>query len=156
MCWPTTLASGLGAHAEEVRRRVPGASVVVQVDEPGLRSVLEGQVPTASGAGRHRRVHGPEADTALREVADAARGAGTRPVVHACAPQVPLSLLAGAGFEAISFDLGLVSGEERDAYASVLESGVDLWPGVADDDASAMRRMLPAVRSCSARWCCWP
>ncbi|MBW9205661.1 methionine synthase [Mumia sp. zg.B17] len=135
-----SLASGLAAHVEEVRRRVPAASIVVQVDEPGLRSVLEGQVPTASGAGNHRRVHPPEVDAALREVADAARGAGARPVVHTCAPRVPLSLLAGAGFEAISFDLGLVSGEERDAYASVLESGVDLWPGVADDDVSAMRR----------------
>ncbi|MGH1565081.1 methionine synthase [Mumia sp. DW29H23] len=135
-----SLASGIAAHVDEVRRRVPGAAVVLQVDEPGLRAVLDGQVPTASGIGRHRRVHDPEADASLREVASAVRGAGARPVVHTCAPRVPVTLLSGAGFEALSFDLSLVTADEYDAYAAVLEAGADLWPGVTGRDPSGLRR----------------
>ncbi|WP_370620030.1 methionine synthase [Mumia sp. Pv 4-285] len=137
-----SLASGVAAHVDEVRRRVPGASLIVQVDEPGLRAVLDGQIPTASGIGRHRRVHDPDADAALREVTAAVRGAGARPVVHMCAPGVPVTLLSGAGFEAISFGLALVPRADYDAYAAVLEAGVDLWPGATADDPSALRRTV--------------
>ena len=49
------LAEGVRAHVRDVRRRLPGAErLVVQVDEPALAAVLGGQVPTASGFGRHR------------------------------------------------------------------------------------------------------
>ncbi|MFD0776771.1 methionine synthase, partial [Streptomonospora algeriensis] len=43
---------GVLAHAGEVRKRVPGAELIVQVDEPCLPAVLAGAVPTASGYGR--------------------------------------------------------------------------------------------------------
>ena len=59
------LAEGLREHVDDVRRRVPGARLLVQVDEPALPAVLSGQVPTASGFGRHRTVHPPEASEAL-------------------------------------------------------------------------------------------
>lgn len=139
-----SLASGVADHVVEVSRRVSGASVLVQVDEPALRAVLDGQVPTASGIGRHRRVHDPEADAALAEVVRGIRGAGGRPVVHTCAPDVPVALLGGAGFEAISFDLDLVASTSYDAFAAVFEAGVDLWPGVAAprQDASDVRRRV--------------
>ncbi|KAA1420385.1 methionine synthase [Mumia zhuanghuii] len=137
-----SLASGVAAHVDEVRRRVPGASIVVQVDEPGLRAVLDGQIPTASGIGRHRRVHDPDADASLREVTTAVRAAGARPVVHSCSADVPVTLLSGAGFEAISFDLGLVRRAQYDTYAAVLEAGVDLWPGATAEDPTALRRTI--------------
>ncbi|QMW65187.1 methionine synthase [Mumia sp. ZJ1417] len=141
-----SLASGIGAHVLEVGRRVAGASVVVQVDEPGVRAVLDGQIPTASGIGRHRRIHEPEADAALREVVREIRGAGGRPVVHSCASDIPVTLLSGAGFEAVSFDLRLVAPRSYDAFAAVFETGVDLWPGIPDThlDPSALRRTADA------------
>ena len=55
------LAEGVATHLADVRRRVPAERVVVQVDEPALPAVLAGSVPTASGFGRHRVVHPPEA-----------------------------------------------------------------------------------------------
>jgi len=60
-----SLAEGLRDHLAGVQRRVPGASVVVQVDEPALPAVLAGAVPTASGFHRHRSVDAPAAGPAL-------------------------------------------------------------------------------------------
>jgi methionine synthase II (cobalamin-independent) len=101
---------------------------VVQVDEPSIVAVLSGGVPTASGFSRHRTVHPPEADALLRPVVEAVVAAGGRPVVHSCAPDVPVELLVGAGFTAVSFDLALARPD--DVWAEVFERGVDLWPGV--------------------------
>src|SRR5579864_8666290 len=44
-----SLAEGAAAYAADVAKRVPGAQVVVQFDEPALPSVAAGLVPTASG-----------------------------------------------------------------------------------------------------------
>src|ERR1700749_108480 len=51
---PAWLAEGAGAHAAEVTKRVPGARIVVQFDEPALAAVAGGEVPTASGLSRLR------------------------------------------------------------------------------------------------------
>ncbi len=46
----SSLAEGLTAHIQELRRRLPGVdSVVVQLDEPAASAVLEGSIPTVSG-----------------------------------------------------------------------------------------------------------
>ncbi|MEN3307275.1 MAG: hypothetical protein V7603_3477, partial [Micromonosporaceae bacterium] len=42
----TSLGEGLARHVAEVGRRVPGAQVLLQLDEPSLPAVLAGQVPT--------------------------------------------------------------------------------------------------------------
>lgn len=124
-----SLAEGLTTHLADVRRRFGRAEqVVVQIDEPAITAVLEGGIPTASGFGRHRTVHPPEADALLRRVVDAISAAGARPVVHSCAADVPVSLLAGAGFTAVSFDVGVV--EPDDSWSEAFEAGTDLWPGV--------------------------
>ncbi|CAN5245394.1 methionine synthase [soil metagenome] len=123
-----SLAEGLRDHVADLRRRLPLASIVVQVDEPALQAVLAGSIPTASGWGRHRTVHPPEVDASLRMVVDAIVESGARAVAHTCAPDVPIALLANAGFSAISFDLDLAV--VQDAWAEVYEQGVDLWPGV--------------------------
>ena len=57
------------------------------------------------------------------------------PVVHSCAPDVPVELLAGAGFTAISFDLGLARPD--DVWAETFERGVDLWFGVVPSTDTA-------------------
>ncbi len=123
-----SLAEGLRSHVADVRRRFSGAEIVVQVDEPAIAAVLNGRIPTASGWGTHRSVHPPEADALLREVVEAVTDAGARAVVHSCAEDVPVELLAGAGFTAISFDLGLA--RPADIWAETFEQGVDLWFGV--------------------------
>ena len=125
-----SLAEGLAGHVADLRKRAPKADLIVQVDEPALPGVLTGAIPTASGYGRHRSVDDPEADRLLRLVTDAIAAAGATPVVHCCAPNVPVALLGGAGFRALSFDLALARPGE--AWAAAFESGVDLWPGGGD------------------------
>ena len=128
-----SLAAGLADHVAGVRKRVPDASLVVQLDEPSLPAVLAGAVPTASGFSRHRTVHAPVAVEALGWVTAAVREAGATPVVHCCAGDLPVPLLQQAGAEALSFDLSLLAGRNAaagDDLAAAFDAGLDLWPGI--------------------------
>lgn len=125
------LAVAVADHVADVRRRLPAAAeLVLQVDEPALPAVLGGGVPTASGFGRHRTVHPPEASEALRWVLDAAHEAGAVPWVHCCAPDVPLDLLRGAGARGVLVDLSLLDADGHDAAAEALEAGDTVALGV--------------------------
>ncbi|PWN01578.1 methionine synthase [Nocardioides silvaticus] len=125
------LAIGVADHVADVRRRLPGAaSLVVQVDEPSLPSVLSGAVATASGFGKHRVVHPPEASEALGWVLDAVRDAGAEAWVHSCAPGAPLALVRGAGAVGLAVDLALVDADGHDALAEALEAGQTVVLGV--------------------------
>ena len=125
------LAEGLRDHVADVRRRVPGIErLVVQVDEPALASVLEARVPTASGFGRHRAVHPPEASDTLTWVLDAVTAAGGEPWVHTCAAGTPLGLLRGAGARGLSVDLSVLVAADLDQVAEAWEAGETVALGV--------------------------
>lgn len=124
------LGAGLRDHLADLRRRFPAASLILQVDEPAITAVLAGAVPTASGFGKHRTIQPPEADALLGHLVAAVHDVGARIVLHSCAPDVPVSLIVGARFDAISFDLSLAS--PSDDWAQAFEGGVDLWPGGQD------------------------
>jgi methionine synthase II (cobalamin-independent) len=124
------LAEGLRDHVADLRRRVPGADLLVQVDEPALPTVLAGGVPTASGLHRHRTVHPPEASQALEWVFAAVREAGATPVAHCCAADAPVDLLLGAGAQGVSVDLDVLRVGAYDALAGALEKGHAVMLGV--------------------------
>ena len=125
------LAEGLGDHVRDVRRRLPGVQrLVVQVDEPALASVLDGKVPTASGFGRHRVVHPPEASEALSWVLAAIAAEDADPWVHTCAAGTPLGLLRGAGARGLSVDLAMMSAADHDVLGEALEAGESVALGV--------------------------
>lgn len=118
------LAEGVRGHLADLRRRVRGVERwVVQVDEPALAAVVGGQVPTASGYGRHRSVDLPEASAHLEWVSAAIAEAGAEAWVHSCAPRTPWSLVAGTGVHGLSADLDQLGPEDLDTFAEVLESG---------------------------------
>ena len=126
-----SLAEGVRAHVRDLRRRVPGAtSLVVQVDEPALGVVLAAQVPTASGFGRHRAVHPPEASALLATVLSAIAEEGAEPWVHSCAPGVPWDLVRGAGATGLVLDLSMLSAGDHDTVAEALEAGTTVALGV--------------------------
>jgi len=127
-----SLAQGLRAHLGEVAKLVPKASLVVQIDEPGLPSVLAGRLPTASGFGRIRAIDPTTAAEGLRDVVAAAGDRYT--VVHCCAEDVPLVLLRDTGVKAISLDVTGLSPKAWESVAATVESGVDLWAGVIRTD----------------------
>nr|WP_062342184.1 methionine synthase [Herbidospora sakaeratensis] len=121
-----SLTEGLAAHIADVRKRVPGASLVVQVDEPGLPGVLAGTVPTASGFSRLAAVEGPLAAARLGQVLAAAEF----PIVHCCAPAVPFEVLRTAGAKGISLDAGLLRRRDEDALGAAIEAGTAFFLGV--------------------------
>jgi methionine synthase II (cobalamin-independent) len=131
------LAEGLRSHVADLRRRVTGADLVVQVDEPALPAVLAGRVPTASGFHRHRSVDAPAASAALELVIAAVRDAGAVPVVHCCAADVPVSLLTGAGAAGVSVDLDVLAPAAYDDLAGLLEQGRPVHLGVVPTLAPA-------------------
>ncbi|NNG18982.1 methionine synthase [Naumannella sp. ID2617S] len=137
------LAEGAADALAEVERRIPEASVRLQLDEPLLPQVLAGKVSTASGFGRHRTVHAPEASEALRLVESTVRarlvdaqpeGAAYRSVLHCCAEGVDVDLVLGAGFDDLSIDVRHLSGAARDRLGPRLEQGNGLWLGIARTD----------------------
>jgi len=118
------LAVAVGDHLADVRRRLPAATeLVLQLDEPALPVVLAGAVPTASGFGKHRTVHPPEASEALGWVLAAAASAGATPWVHCCAADVPIGLLRGAGARGVLLDPALLDADGHDAAAEAMEAG---------------------------------
>jgi len=127
-----SLAEGLRVHLGEVAQLLPKATLVVQIDEPGLPSVLAGRLPTASGFGRIRAIDPTAAAEGLREVIAAAGDRHT--VVHCCAPDVPFVLLRDTGVKAVSVDIALLSPQGWESLAATVESGLKLWAGVVPTD----------------------
>ena len=127
-----SLAEGLSVHLGELARLVPKASFVVQIDEPGLPSVLSGELPTASGFGRIRAV---DPTVVVEGLGDVIAAAGDRhTVVHCCAGDVPLVLLRETGVKAVSIDTSLLGPRGWESVAATVESGVELWAGVVPTD----------------------
>ncbi|ANH38834.1 Cobalamin-independent synthase, Catalytic domain [Nocardioides dokdonensis FR1436] len=125
------LAEGVRAHVRDVRRRMPAAaSLVVQLDEPALPSVLAGAVPTASGFSRHRTVHPPEASALLEQVVAAIVAEDAEAWVHSCAAGTPLSLLRGAGVRGLLVDVDRLTAADHDVLAEALEAGETVVLGV--------------------------
>ncbi len=124
------LAAAATEHVADLRRRMPGVELLVQVDEPALPAVLVGAVPTASGFGRHRVVHPPEASEALEAVFAAIEAAGAVPLAHCCAGDVPVDLLRGAGARGVSVDVSALAPSAYDGLATALEAGEWLLLGV--------------------------
>ncbi|MFD7014519.1 methionine synthase [Streptomyces sp. NPDC059161] len=122
-----SLAEGLRDHLADVRRRVPGARVVLQLDEPSLTAVLRGQIRTASGYRTHRAVDRQVVEAALRDVVAVHDGPV---VVHSCAPDVPFALLRRAGAAGVSFDFSLLTERDDEQLGEAAESGIKLFAGV--------------------------
>jgi methionine synthase II (cobalamin-independent) len=124
------LAEGAREHVEAVRRRLPAAQVVVQLDEPALPAALAGAVPTASGFHRHRALPPAEAAGSIDAVLSAVISAGATTAVHCCADDLPFPVLAQTAAEAVSFDVSLLTSGAYDDAAAWVDAGRQLWLGV--------------------------
>lgn len=141
-----SLAAGLAEHLALVGRALPGADLVVQLDEPSLVAVLRGGVKTASGFGQLAAVEDQVVEAGLRTVLAAARGLPT--IVHCCAPDPPIALSRRAGAAALSLDLSLIFDEDEVGVA--IEAGTALLLGVVpgiDHDLGEPRGSADRVRA---------
>ncbi len=122
-----SLAEGLRALLTSVTRLVPGAELIVQIDEPSLPTILDGGLPTASGFGRLRAVDASEALPLLQTVLEAARERPT--LVHCCAAYPPLPLLRRSGAGGLSVDTTLLTPRGWEGLAVAVEAGVTVYAG---------------------------
>jgi methionine synthase II (cobalamin-independent) len=125
-----SLAEGLVAMVEELRRRLPDVAVIIQLDEPSLPAVLTGRVPTASGLARHRSIDVPEASTAVSVIIDRLGAVAVETWVHCCAAGAPVELLHRAGAAAVFVDQEQLGPAEWDSLGSAMEAGLRLGLGV--------------------------
>lgn len=132
-----SLAEGIGEHVAGVRRRLPGARVLVQLDEPTLPAVLAGRVPTASGFSRHRAVDVPEVAASLTTVVEACRRSGAFPLLHCCAEGTPIELASRVGVGGLSIDPRRIRDTDLDPLAAAVESGVAVFLGAVPTEEPA-------------------
>ncbi|MGH8834897.1 MAG: methionine synthase [Actinomycetes bacterium] len=143
-----SLAEGLAEHATEVSKRVPGARLVVQLDEPSLPRVLAGSVRTVSGLRALAAVEPADAVISIGTVR-AAVPAELPVLVHCCAPGVPVGVVRRAGAAGVGFDFGLVDTGSEDELGSAVEAGFAVLAGAVpaqDTDLSALADTVDPVR----------
>jgi methionine synthase II (cobalamin-independent) len=148
-----SLAEGVRAHLSEVRKRVPGAQVLLQLDEPALPMVLAGGVPTASGLARLPAPEPAGVEAGLRTVL---HSAPAFTLVHCCAAPVPFGMIRAVGADAVSVDLSLLRRGEEDSLAEAAEAGLGILAGVvpATPETAAGRAAvagLPEPRATAGR-----
>ena len=151
-----SLAEGVGDLLADLARRLPGAQLVLQVDEPSMPAVAAGAVPTPGGFFRHRAVDLPELCRALAWISGepARRGLAASTVLHWCArwdKGAPLaSLLRGdptaAGFDGVSVDLDQLATPDWDALAGAADSGATVYLGALPTGGAERPLGVDAVR----------
>lgn len=131
-----SLADGIGSLLGNLTRLVPGASIILQLDEPSLPAVLTGTIPTASGYGRLRAVDAQRAIQGLELVLDQVRSAGAAStVIHCCDRTAPIPVLRQTGTQALALDLTEASDARWESVAATLESGTQVYAGLIPTDA---------------------
>lgn len=147
-----SLAEGVASHIAAVRRRVPGARLIVQVDEPSLPDVLAGAIPTASGLNRIRPVEPPVVQQTLANLLGVLAAQHTDPIVHCCGPEVPLPLLNAAGARAVSAELRAVRRAGEDAVGELIEGGAGLLLGVLPGTDAELSDPVTTVAEVRRMW----
>lgn len=137
-----SLTEGLLEHCAQMRRRLPGTSIVVQIDEPGVPAVLAGSLPTASGFGTVPAVDPIRVREILADLVGAFDSVPT--AVHCCHPAAPLALFGEAGFGALSLDLARLGRDAAalDPLGEAVEAGIVLLAGVIPTVEPPARRDL--------------
>ena len=128
-----SLAEATTNFVADVAKRVPGAKLILQLDEPALTAVVNGEVPTASGLSR---VAAPDRAVVSERLGTVLAAAGRYTVVHCCAGSPAFEIIMAARPDAISFDLSLVRREDGDAMAEIADTGAGIFAG-------AVRTILP-------------
>ena len=122
----SSLAEVAAALVAEMAKRIPKATILVQLDEPALPAVLHGAVPTPSGLSSVRAVEDEVARERLHQVLAATR---QYTVVHCCARDLPFGLIMSAGADGVSFDPSLLRRGEFDGFAEAAEAGLGMLIG---------------------------
>ncbi|MCW2603038.1 MAG: Methionine synthase vitamin-B12 independent, partial [Pseudonocardiales bacterium] len=145
-----SLALGLQEHVQQVRRRLPGSRIVLQLDEPSLPTILAGHVPTPSGVGTVSAIEESIAESVLQDVLEISGADGT--AIHCCSSDIPLALLGRSGVDAISLDASQLKTRHVDQIGELVEAGVSLWLGVVDYRATEHLKADEPIKAILRLW----
>ncbi len=145
-----SLADGLRAHVADIARRVPGASVILQLDEPSVPAVLAGRIATESGLRTLRSVAPSTVESALRDIVELV---AVPVVIHCCAADPPLRLFRDARAAAISVDLSKVGDTAGfDELGDLLDAGLGLFAGVVPSTGTRPPSSVTAAAAVTGLW----
>ncbi len=146
-----SLTDGLRSHVADVARRIPGASVLLQIDEPSVPAVLAGRVPTESGLRTLRSVPASTVEATLR---DLVAKVGAPVVMHCCAPRPPLRLFRDAGAIAVALDLSLIdsSTATQDELGELIDAGLGLFAGAIPTTGTRPPASTAAADAVTSLW----
>lgn len=148
-----SLAAGVGSHLSRVSAAVPGARLVVQLDEPDIAAVLAGTIPTSSGYRTLRAVGGQEVTESWRMVIDALRAAGAAEIaVSVPEIEAPFDRILAAGADGIAVPLKALTSRQWEQLAGAVEAGKRLWAGILDVGAGSLLTVADAVESIWRPW----
>ena len=148
-----SLAAGVGSYVSRVAAAVPGARLVVQVDEPAIAAVLAGTIPTASGYRTLRAVAASEARESWRLVVDALRAGGAADVVVSF-PEIeaPIDLVLAAGADGIALPLKALTNRQWEQIAGAVEAGKQFWAGALEVTGGPLPKVSDCVESVWRPW----
>lgn len=150
-----SLAAGVGEYLTRVKEAVPGARLVVQIDEPDVASVLAGTIPTSSGYRTLRAIPGQEATESWGLLIEALREAGAAETVVAV-PEVeaPFDRIMASGADGVAVPLKALTSRQWEQLAGAMESGKRLWAGVlpVEDPSAQLPRVRDAVENVWRPW----
>ena len=148
-----SLAAGVGGYLTRVAAAVPGARLVVQLDEPDIAAVLAGTIPTASGYRTLRAVASAEAREAWRLVIEALRAAGAvEVVVSVPAVEAPFEPILASGADGVAVPLKALTTRQWEHLAGAVEAGKRLWAGALDVDGEPVPKVADCVESVWRPW----
>jgi hypothetical protein len=148
-----SLAAGVGSFLSRVSAAVPGARLVVQLDEPDIAAVLAGTIPTSSGYRTLRAVPGQEATESWGLVTAALRAAGAAEIIIAV-PEIeaPFDRILAAGADGIAVPLKALTSRQWEQLAGAVEDGKRIWAGALDVSAGSLPKVPDVVESIWRPW----
>lgn len=148
-----SLAAGVGGYLSRVSSAVPGARLVVQVDEPDIAAVLAGSIPTSSGYRTLRAVGGQEATESWHLVIEALRAAGAAEIVVSV-PEIeaPIERIITAGADGVAVPLKALTTRQWEQLATTVEAGKRFWAGALDVSRGTLPKVADVVESVWRPW----
>lgn len=148
-----SLAAGVADHLRKVRAAVPGAGIVVQLDEPAIAAVMGGTIPTASGYRTLRSIAGDEVSSAWRLVIDALKAAGVvETVVSVPEIEAPIERILAAGADGVAVPLKALTTRQWEQLAAAVEAGKRVWAGALPTDGPSLPRTSEIVERLWRPW----
>lgn len=115
----------------DIASRVPGATeIFLQLDEPALSAVANGEIGTASGLSRYAPVGALDLEQVLGIVCSAITGSGGIPGVRSSTPRTPWQVIRDAGVQFVGLDL-LDAPPPDELLGSLWEAGIGIFAGCA-------------------------